>query len=97
VQVASLQIIGDIQRSPLDRIAHRVHRRPLHVCQIKPGCVAMSEQRLVEALNCALYIPLVCSAYAYQFVSSVAIYTKQSPRGANTSQANVEQCTATHS
>ena len=35
----------------------------------------MSEQRLVEALNCALYIPLVCSAYAYQFVSSVAIYT----------------------
>ncbi len=55
----------------------------------------MSEQRLVEALNCALYIPLVCSAYAY--VSSVAIYTKQSPRGANASQANVGQCTATHS
>ena len=57
----------------------------------------MSEQQLVEALNCGLYIPLICSAYAYQFVSSVAICTKQPPRGVNASQANVGQCTATHS
>jgi len=57
------------QHSPLDRVAHRVYCGALHVRQVKPSCVAMSDQQLVEALNCGLYIPLVCSAHAR--VSSV--------------------------
>ena len=44
----------------LDRIAHRVHCRALHVRQVKPRDIAASNQPLVEALDRGLSIPLVC-------------------------------------
>ena len=38
----------------LDRIAHRVHRRSLHVRQVEPSDIATSNQRLVCPLDRAL-------------------------------------------
>ena len=45
--------------SSLDRIAHRVHRRSLHVRHVEPGDVAALDQRLVDPLHRGLCIPLV--------------------------------------
>eukprot|EP01043_Picozoa_sp_COSAG02_P061084 COSAG02_NODE_8127_length_2697_cov_1.858353_1_plen_118_part_00 len=47
------------KHSPLDRIAHRVHGRTLHIRQVKPCHVAASNQKSVYSLYRGLHIPLI--------------------------------------